>query len=458
MLPAKRQSLTTKLAWMLTGFAFVVVMLSSWILDSIDHYHFTQYIDQNRDMRNQRIANVLAQAYERDHGWESDTGLDVARLSSLEGVNIQLCDITHRKVWSDHSASPGNASDTLPIRSGGTTVGYVEIFYVHPDSFSQFDDLFQQAMNQGVFTTILPVLVIALGLSWFLSRRISRPLVEMNQLARQMRQGNWGLRIQEPNGGVELSQLAESLNHLSEELQKQDMLRRNLTSDVAHELRTPLTTLKGHLEALIDGIWTPSKQRFETLHAEVERLIGLVSSLSKLNEAESDSLDLNRQQVDLARLTRLTVELVQPSYRQKGVQLDCHADSMIPLCTDPDKWKQILLNLLDNALKYTPETGRVTVTVALRDETALVQVADTGVGIAEEHLPYLFERFYRADRSRNRSTGGAGIGLAIVKKYVQALGGSLHVESNPGDGTLFEIHLPLRGGPRRDTGKTNFGD
>nr|WP_283809065.1 HAMP domain-containing sensor histidine kinase [Tumebacillus amylolyticus] len=284
--------------------------------------------------------------------------------------------------------------------------------------------------------------MIALGVSWFLSRRISRPLVEMNKLAGQMRRGNWGLRIQKPGGGVELTQLAESLNHLSEELQKQDMLRRHLTSDVAHELRTPLTTLKGHLEALSDGVWEPSKQRYDTISSEVERLIGLVSSLEKLTAAESDSLDLRNQPIDLVELSKDTVELIQPSFDQKGVKLIMHPAESVTVMLDADKWKQILLNLLDNALKYTPPEGRVEVTIKMAKRKVVFEVSDKGVGISEEHLPYLFERFYRVDRSRNRSTGGAGIGLAIVNKYVEAHGGTIQVESKIGLGTTFRIELP----------------
>ncbi|MBL0385569.1 HAMP domain-containing histidine kinase [Tumebacillus sp. ITR2] len=439
---SKKQSLQTKIAWILTGLAFVVVVLAAWILDSIDHYHFMQYVDQNREMRNQRIANVLSQAYERDGGWKQHTGEDVARLSSLEGLHIHLLNSEHEKVWASDTPSQEGVHDTVTIQSAGLTVGYLEISYVDPDSYSQLDYHFRQAMTQGVFSTIVPVLMIALGVSWFLSRRISRPLVEMNKLAGQMRRGNWGLRIQKPGGGVELTQLAESLNHLSEELQKQDMLRRHLTSDVAHELRTPLTTLKGHLEALSDGVWEPSKQRYDTISSEVERLIGLVSSLEKLTAAESDSLDLRNQPIDLVELSKDTVELIQPSFDQKGVKLIMHPAESVTVMLDADKWKQILLNLLDNALKYTPPEGRVEVTIKMAKRKVVFEVSDKGVGISEEHLPYLFERFYRVDRSRNRSTGGAGIGLAIVNKYVEAHGGTIQVESKIGLGTTFRIELP----------------
>ena len=236
----------------------------------------------------------------------------------------------------------------------------------------------------------------------------------------------------------ELTQLADSLNHLSEELQKQESLRRNLTADVAHELRTPLETLKSHLEALGDGVWEPTKERFDSCSEEVDRLIQLVASLQTLTQAESESLDLRMEPAKLLVVAQSVVSLVEPYYESKGVHLRLEGNDQVEVMLDRDKWKQVLLNLLDNALKYTEQGGTVTVSVG---PGAVVQVADTGAGIREEDLPFVFERFYRAEKSRNRATGGAGIGLAIVKKFVTAHGGTITAESEFGKGTTFTIRF-----------------
>ncbi|MFC4767023.1 HAMP domain-containing sensor histidine kinase [Effusibacillus consociatus] len=449
-----KRSLQSKIAWTLTGLAFAAVILSSWILNATDRYHFLQYVEQNQKLRNDRITEVLAKAYERSGRWEKTIGIDVAHFSELEGVHIHLLDAQRNVVWKsdellEKSSQPKTGKEdsfeVIPIKSKDTIIGYAEISYTDPESYSTLDWHYKQAMRQGMFNTIFPVLLLSLGVSLLLSRRITRPLTEMIRLAGQMRKGNLGIRIENPPGRNELTQLAESLNHLADELQKQDKLRRNLTADVAHELRTPLTTLKSHLEALIDGVWEPTKSRFEACNEEVERLIGLVSSLESLTRAESESIDMNLEAVDLVDVTQSVIDLVLPSFESKGVRLEFDGNSSLPVPLDRDKWKQILLNLLDNALKYTGSGGNVSVRVSMdpSKEEALVTIADTGTGIRDEDLPFIFERFYRADKSRSRETGGAGIGLAIVKKYVEAHGGASEVESQLGKGTVFTIRLPI---------------
>ncbi|WP_018131652.1 sensor histidine kinase [Effusibacillus pohliae] len=453
-----KRSLQSKMAWTLTALAFAVALLTCWILNAADRYHFVQYVEQNRQLRNQRIAHVLGQAYERNGGWGKTTGIEVAQLSELEGVHIHLLDAHRSVIWESDAFATGsqdlsvrqapeatNGYELVPVQSRGTTVGYAEIFYHDPQSYSQLDWHYRRAMTQGAIGAIFPVLVLSLVVSWYLSRRITRPLTEMIHLAWQMRKGNLSVRIENPPGNNELTQLAQSLNHLADELQKQDKLRRTLTADVAHELRTPLATLKSHLEALIDGIWKPTKSRFEACLEEVERLISLVSSLESLTRAESDSMQLELEFLDLAEVTRSIIDLVSPNYAAKGVRLEFRAEGSFAVPLDKDRWKHILLNLLDNALKYTDPGGTVCISAARSSpKEVLVTVQDTGIGIREEDLPFIFERFYRADKSRNRATGGAGIGLAIVKKHVEAHHGTIEVESQPGKGTAFRIRLPLK--------------
>jgi signal transduction histidine kinase len=448
-----------KLALILTLLAFVGVILSTWILTAFDRYHFWEYVQQNKQLRNERIANVLAQAYERDQGWSEETGVDVGAYCAREGVHIRLLDNDLKMLWQvspEAAASPStsppaapdwpsvnSASDLIRIVSQDKVVGYAEVLAVDPAVYSVLDYHYWRAMTQGVVTAIVPVVLLALAISWYLSRRITQPLIHMTNLAQEMRQGRTDVRVK-PEGNDELAQLAHSLNHLAEELQKQDKLRKNLTADVAHELRTPLTTLKSHLEAFMDGVWELKPERLQDAHEEVERLIGLVASLESLTQAESDSLALNWQTEDLVDVTRSAVQLMEAPFLHKGVSLHLQFTGSVPAKIDRDKWKQIMLNLLENALKHTDAGGSVTVKVE-RETTRLgiVTVSDTGRGIEADHLPYIFERFYRADPSRNRATGGAGIGLAIVKKLVEAHGGTIHAASQSGTGTEFAIRIPI---------------
>ena len=434
----KKLSLQWRLTLILTGLACAVLLLSAWMVSTIDRLNFNGYIQMNREMRNERIASVLAKAYEREGGWQENTGVEIAQLSELEGLHIHLSDAEGRNIWQVHHGEMPEEFDSVDILVQGKKVGHADISSVDPESYSHLDWHYRSAMTQGLIATVVPVLLVFFFVSWYLSRRIVRPLAEMIQLSSKMRSGDLGVRIERPAGETELTQLADSLNHLSEELQKQEGLRRNLTADVAHELRTPLATLKSHLEALGDGVWEPTKERFDSCGEEVERLIELVASLQTLTQAESDTLDLRPEPTDLLESARSVVHLVEPYFESKGVQLRIEGVTGVEVPLDRDKWKQVLLNLLDNALKYTAQEGTVTMRVG---PGAVVQVRDTGTGIREEDLSYVFERFYRADKSRNRGTGGAGIGLAIVKKYVTAHGGTIAAESEFGKGTTFTIRL-----------------
>lgn len=469
------RSLQKKLALILTGLAVLAVLLATWILTAFDRYHFREYIDQNKRLRNERIAYVLARSYEREGGWTKTAGTEVGEYCAREGMSIRLLDANKQTVWQSSAVSPRFPGDSHGVRhpgpvpkqpistdwieivSNGATVGYAEISYVDPESYTALDYHYWQAMTQGVFSAIIPVILLSLAVSWWLSRLITRPLTDMIALAREMREGRLDVRVQPDRGNDELAQLARSLNHLAEELQKQDKLRKNLTADVAHELRTPLATLKSHLEALIDGVWEPTPEKFQDCHEEVERLIGLVAGLESLSRAESGSLQLNRRREEIAETTRSVLQLMEAPFSQKGVTLRLQAEGSFCAMIDRDKWKQILLNLLENALKYTDAGGEVTVRIGregqeketngqkgerIAGDQILITVADTGRGIPPEHLPYIFERFYRVDPSRARSTGGAGIGLAIVKKLVEAHGGTIEAESEPGKGTSFFIRLP----------------
>ncbi|GAX90218.1 sensor histidine kinase [Effusibacillus lacus] len=466
------RSLQKKLAFILTGLAVAAVLLSTWILTAFDRYHFQQYVSQNKQLRNERIVQTLAHAYEKSGGWKKDTGAQVGEYLSREGVGIRLLDSNGSTVWQYERLNPPQdaqledtrhtkhlenqmaSTDRIEIQSHGQTIGFAEVTYIDPESYTALDYHYWQGMTQGVVSAILPVIVLSLAVSWLLSRRITQPLTDMIGLARKMREGQLNVRVRPEKGGDELAQLAQSLNHLAEELQKQDKLRRNLTADVAHELRTPLTTLKSHIEAMTEGVWEPTPERLQGCQEEVERLIGLVTSLQSLSQAESDSLVMNLREEDVTDATRQVLNIMEAAFAAKGVRQEFDGESAVLALIDRDKWKQILMNLLENALKHTEPGGKVRVSVGMQrvpggggglhgsNHNVLVTVADTGKGIEAEHVPYIFERFYRADPSRTRTTGGAGIGLTIVKKLVEAHGGTIEVKSEPGAGTEFRIRLP----------------
>ncbi|REK71854.1 HAMP domain-containing protein [Paenibacillus paeoniae] len=298
----------------------------------------------------------------------------------------------------------------------------------------------EQALIQTIVWTGLGSITLAVILGFYVARRISEPLVHMKRIAERMSGGQWHSRVH-VKGEDELAQLGASLNSLADQLRQQEQLRKTMTEDIAHELRTPLAVLKSHMRAMEDGIWAPTPDRIHACYEEIERLTQLVAELEDLTDVESPGFQLDRTIASLDEVIRRAVDLVHAAFREKGVKLMCRADPELHLVMDPNRMMQILVNLLSNALKHTPEAGIVSIEAV--DEGAQVRllVKDTGEGIPPEELPYIFERFYRAEKSRSRETGGSGLGLTIVKQLVTAHGGTVYADSS-GEGTSMYIKLP----------------
>ena len=297
----------------------------------------------------------------------------------------------------------------------------------------------EQALLQSMMWTLLGAIVLAVIISLYLAKRLSAPLIEMKKAAEKITRGDLSVRTNVP-GNDELSELGKALNHLAEQLQQQEQLRITMTQDIAHDLRTPLATLKSHIQAMLDQIWEPTPARLRSCYEETERLITLVADLEQLTEMDSPHFRLHRKPENLTALIEQSVHIVSAAFLEKGVRLEVKPHPALCLNVDRDRLIQILVNVLSNSLKFTPEGGKVEIRVKDENGSVLITVQDTGPGIAPEDLPYVFERFYRADKSRNRKWGGSGIGLTIVKKLVDAHGGSVWIESD--NGTKVSIRLP----------------
>jgi len=278
-----------------------------------------------------------------------------------------------------------------------------------------------------------------------MAKRLSTHISRVITTARMISKGYFDDRITETSTTRETAQLIETINNLAETLEKQEALRRRLTADVAHELRTPLATLQSHMEAMIDGIWEPDRERLKSCHEEIVRINRLVGDLEKLAHYESENLILIRTNFDISELIGRIIKNFENDFANKGIDIRFTGEKEI-LYADKDKISQVMVNLLSNALKYTSEGGKVEVRVKGSDETAEITVRDTGKGIPPEDLPHIFERFYRADKSRNRLTGGAGIGLTIAKAIIDAHKGNIQVRSKVDEGTEFVILLPKNSG------------
>jgi two-component system sensor histidine kinase BaeS len=340
----------------------------------------------------------------------------------------------------------GAYTETLyPVRANFRELGAVTIGYYGPFFLSDANLSFINSLNRLLLLITLAALACAAGIGLFMARRITEPLAQVVAATRRIADGNRDVFITRRTRVRELDGISTAVNDLSRALGEQETLRRRLTADVAHELRTPLSTLQSHLEALIDGVWEPDQARLSGLHEEILRINRLVADLENLAQYDSDAVSLHRARTDIAALVAGIIRNHESQFREKGVALrfPSSVGAAGPvMAVDPDKLSQAVINLLSNALKFTPAGGSVEVRVASGTLEAEIRVTDTGIGIDPEDLPRIFERFYRADSSRSRATGGSGIGLSIVKAIIEAHGGSIHAASEPGKGSEFVITLP----------------
>jgi len=300
--------------------------------------------------------------------------------------------------------------------------------------------MFDESVTRVVIVTTLLALLASLGLAIVLAQAVTRPLDGIASAARRLAEGNYGVRVERPDA-PELASLADSFNQMAAGLEDQERLRRDLISNFAHELRTPLTNLKGYLQALRDGVIPTSTEVFTSLDQEVDRLYRLSLSLDELGTGGSPAAPPGLGTIDLGPVVNAALKLSYPSFDHRSIKVELTLPAELRVLANPDHIAQVLLNLFQNAARYTPEGGSVSIRAEVDDGSVVVGVTNSGEGIPAVDLPHVFERFYRVEKSRDRSRGGAGIGLAVVKQLVEAAGGRVGVESDRGV-TRFWFSLP----------------
>ncbi len=309
------------------------------------------------------------------------------------------------------------------------------------------EQAYLSGFNDSLWLGGLGAAIVALALGLISARRITRPLRRLAEASTRIAGGDLSQRVK-VSSRDELGELASSFNSMAEALARNEETRRHMVTDIAHELRTPLTVLQGNLEGMLDGVVPLSKETVVTLHQETQLLSRLVSDLRELSLAESGQLQLHRAPTDMGALVQQATGKMWPQAQAKGVRLDVRTPDGLPsIEVDPDRISQVLANLLSNALRHTPADGAVAVTLERVNEESgsclRVSVADSGPGIPAADLPFVFDRFYRADRSRSRSTGGSGLGLTIVKQLVEAHGGRVWASmSQASQGATFYFTVP----------------
>jgi two-component system sensor histidine kinase BaeS len=450
------RSLTLKLT-----LAFLVVGLIGAVLVALFVQQRTQSeFDQFVLARYQLdLLNDLADFFQRTGSWEGINAIFVRDQSgrmSHRGylpAPVTLLDADGKVVYSGMryqkgtQLAPGSDVKSVPIDVDGETVGWLSFGTFGDNTFSMPESPesgFLERVNRAIIYGALGATVIALLLGVLLARTISRPVRELTAATHIVAQGKLGHQVP-VRASDELGELATSFNQMSADLARSNRLRRQMTADVAHELRTPLSVILGYTEALSDGKLEGAPETFDVLHDEAQRLSRLVDDLRTLSLADAGELPLTRRLIRPQALLERAASAYSEQARQRDISLQVRSEQPLPeIEVDPDRMAQVMSNLVSNALRYTPDGGRIVLTARPGDRTVILQVRDNGVGIAPEDLPHIFERLYRADISRHEN-GESGLGLAIAKSIVEAHAGTIVVESALGSGATFTVELPVQG-------------
>ncbi len=310
--------------------------------------------------------------------------------------------------------------------AAGYFMALMDKYAVSPDDIHK---MFLTAVHRYLLWASIAALCLAFVISYFLMRRILHPLSQMSAITKEVATGNFSARV-DVTSSDEVGQLGEAFNRMADSLAQVEQLRKNMVADVAHELRTPLTNLRGYLEALNDKVLPPTPETFTMLQQEIMRLVSLVENLQQLARADAARAFLKREKLSLAELVEQIHALYLPRFQEKQITVTMDiAPHVAHVLADRDKLLQAIGNLVENAWKYTPQNGRVSISVQQDNGSVKLLITNTGPGIKEKDLQFIFERFFRADRSRSRDAGGAGIGLAIVKELIEAHDGRVGAES-----------------------------
>lgn len=459
------RSLRYKITMSFFLITIITFALMGFLINSISEKQFKTYIIDDLEQKKELIVDALKNQYvSKGNIWDVNTIENIGITSLSDGLILRVEDPEGVVLWDAMTHNKGMCVEIIERMSknmesqytdfkGGytesdytvihdnTLIGNVTVGYYGPYYFTENDLAFLNTLNKLLILTTVVTGLFSVMLGLYTAKRISGPISRVIKTSEQISEGNYKGRIAEKSNTKEIVELTESINMLAENLGKHESLRKQLTADVAHELRTPIANLQSHLEAMIDGIWAADLDRLKSCHEETIRLTKIIRDLESLARYENESMMLNLEKINLSECVVKVLKSFENEFRNKSIELKTNLSEQY-INVDKDKITQVIFNIVSNAIKYTPEGGVAEVAVTGNDSQAIISVKDNGIGISQEDLPYIFERFYRADKSRSRETGGSGIGLAIVKSLVEAHGGTITVTSQHGTGSHFTIKLP----------------
>lgn len=419
---------------------------------------FGDYLVKRISAERSSVLSSIKDAY-TDEGWDAAILSGLIGKAANAGMGMVIYDLSVKMVASSSGQGmmgrmmrgrgmsgmwnkPRTVSETYDIQKGGALIG--SAFVTYQNIFlTDYDEEFLQKFYTFLLVSGAVMAAVAVVLGIVFADTVIGPILKVLGMAGELKKGNYSMRVSGKVDTKEIRQLYEGMNVLAEEMGGQEALRRRMAGDIAHELKTPVTIAMAHLEGMEDGILPLSKENISVSIAEMQRLSELAGKLEQVARLEGKLDVLDMKHALLHEICAEAVDAVRPLFSTKGMKVGCAVTgSPKTLALDKASMRQALDNILMNAFKYAPEGGEVSARTSYIDEFAEITIVDDGPGIAEKDLPFIFERFYRTDRSRSRGSGGMGIGLALAKSIVEAHGGSIRAESSFNDGTKFVIRIP----------------
>lgn len=418
---------------------------------------FNQYMIDLQNSRYERIVSYFQEVYRKEGKLTENSGIELMHEAYMGNYCLTLLDSNEKPLW---GMSPNDIKNNPHLNSmlveetgvystkrfnieiDNKTVGYVDIGQYSSVLLSEDDMNFKVSVNKSIVASGILTLIIIISISLYFSKQFSNPIKEVSNMSVNLSKGKFDIKYKTKSKIEELENLRTSVNILAEKLKYQDSLRKKLVSDISHEIRTPLNVLQNNLEAMADGIFPVTTERLNNLNEEVIRFGRLLDNLNALKEFEEESIKLDFQTINLSKLLEDIYNDFAVAAESKNISLNYNFknDEKYFIKGDSDKLKQVFINLLSNSIKFTENGGNVAINLLSDHKNIAVEVKDTGIGIKEEDLPFIFERLYRGDKSRNE-VEGSGIGLTIVKNILKLHNSSIEVDSKEGEGTSFRVYF-----------------
>ncbi|EHK2427827.1 HAMP domain-containing sensor histidine kinase [Clostridium perfringens] len=447
--------------------SIVIIIIVTLLTVVISKFYFDKKFGDYIMIKNQNtVQNILMELSEQysDNEWNYkniekitynslDKGIIVAlydkedkEIMNIEKNSKDKCNRIMNFIKSSMEGKYGSTTSQFepvyyPLIKSGEKIGEVRVKFYGPIFYMQNELVFLDIVNKIILGIGVLLILASTIMGFIISRSITRPINKLMTKAKYISKGEYDKKIEINTDILEINDLINSINNLSQSIKEQENIRKRLTGDISHELKTPLTNIQSHLEAMIDGIWEPTEERLLSVKEEAERLSSLVSDMQKLNKYDESSIKLKKDNVNISDIICFVIFQFSNLAKSKNIKIE-YEKKNINLYCDKDKITQALVNILSNAIRYSNEGSTIFIEERLKDNKVIISIEDQGIGISEEDLKYVFERFYRADKSRTRATGGTGIGLTIVKSIVSSHVGEVKLESKLGEGSKFTIILP----------------